>query len=323
MPIMFVIAPILPAQELADPVTFTLDLSDTVTYRGDTSDYTKLGTVAVPTTGISRAFQLGVNVGDIRAVNGQPAKGIWVRKFNPAGQWLPTPAPGQFVSDTTSGPTGECVFNILSADGAWIGALFDRHQDPTGPAHFIVAGGGAFLGVVGEHRLIETIVPERAAASQVEDPSMRRILGGGKSRLIFTLYPRVRPAVQVTPNGPAISHADYSPVTAANPARPGELLIVAATGLGPVKPNLEPPGSIEFSGPPYQEVNSPVTVVFNGTELPVSNKFGWPGQKNDYWIDFQVPSDAPSGVSTLQLIAAWIPGPTVTLPVSALPMGVK
>jgi len=135
------------------------------------------------------------------------------------------------------------------------------------------------------------------------------------------LYPRTRPAIQVTADGPAISHADYSPVTPANPARPGELLILAATGLGPVKPNLDPPGSIQFSGPPYQMVNSPVTVIFNGKELPVSNKLGWPGTKNLYWVDFQVPPDAGSGTATLQLTAAWIPGPSVTLPVSALRIG--
>src|SRR5262249_27262031 len=97
--------------------------------------------------------------------------------------------------------------------------------------------------------------------------------------------------------------------------RPGELLILAATGLGPVRPALLPPGAVEFSGPPYQEVNSPVTVIFNGKELPVINKIGWPGQKALYWVDFQVPSDANSGTVPLQLTAAWIPGPAVNIPV--------
>ena len=36
-----------------------------------------------------------------------------------------------------------------------------------------------------------------------------------------------------------------------------------------------------------------------------------------YRVDFQVPSDATAGAATLQLIAAWIPGPTVTIPVGA------
>jgi uncharacterized protein (TIGR03437 family) len=121
----------------------------------------------------------------------------------------------------------------------------------------------------------------------------------------------------MTANGPAVGHMDYSPVTVANPARPGELLILAAPGLGPVKPGIVPSGAVPFSGPPYQEVNSPVTVVFNGKDVPVTNKIGWPGQKDVYWLDFQVPSDASAGTATLQLTAAWIPGPSVTIPIGA------
>lgn len=316
---MLAIAPILPAQELSDPVVLTLDLTDTTTYRGDTSDYTKLGTLPGPTTGISRPFQQGVNLGDVRAVNGHPVKGLWLRTFNPAGQMLSTPASGQFIADVGASAASMCFFNIVLPDGTWVGSLFDMAHDPPAPSHSVVGGGGAFLGVVGEHGGQDSVAAR--VASEAEDPSMRRILGGGKAQARFILYPRTRPAVQVTANGPAISHSDYSPVTSANPARPGELLILAATGLGPVKPNLDPPGSVEFSGAPYQEVNSPVTVVFNGKELPVINKIGWPGQKHVYWVDFQVPSDAASGTATLQLTAAWIPGPTVTMPVSALPIG--
>jgi uncharacterized protein (TIGR03437 family) len=125
--------------------------------------------------------------------------------------------------------------------------------------------------------------------------------------------------VQMTPGGPAIAHADYSPVTTSNPARPGELLIIAATGLGPVKPGFQPAGTVQFSGPPYQEVNSPVTVTFNGKELPAINKIGWPGQKDLYRVDFQVPSDATTGTATLQLTVAWIPGPVVSIPVGQRP----
>src|SRR5437867_1463578 len=136
--------------------------------------------------------------------------------------------------------------------------------------HAVTGALGAFYGAIGTHSAFTA--PDVRFASNAEDPANRRKLGGGKISHTLYLYPRVRPAVLVTANGPAITHADYSPLTAANPARPGELLILAATGLGPVKPNLEPPGAIQFLGPPYQEVNSPVSVVFNGKELPVVNK---------------------------------------------------
>jgi hypothetical protein len=314
--VVLAITPNLPAQEL-DPVVLVVDVDNFVQYRGDSSDLTKLATITNPTVGVVRTFEHNVQYGDIVAINGKPAKGLWNNTFIIAPLRI-SPLPGQPIADVNSTGIVQCFFHFLGPDGTFVGTLADRGQE-IGAGHIIESGTGAFFGIIGEHRQLDTTAAR--GASMTEDPSMRRVNGGVKTRLRFTLYPRVRPAVQVSANQPAISHADYSPVTASNPAHPGEVLILAATGLGPVKPNLDPPGSIQFSGPPYQEVNSPVSVVFNGAELPVSNKFGWPGQKNVYWVDFQVPSDAPSGVSTLQLIAAWIPGPSVTLPVSALPIG--
>lgn len=132
----------------------------------------------------------------------------------------------------------------------------------------------------------------------------------------FYHYPRVRPSVAVSAGGPLILHADFTPVSAANPARPGEVLIIGAMGLGPVKPNVSiPPEAIRFSDSPTQEVNSPVTVTFNGNELPVIHKIGWPGQTTLYRVDFQVPEDAAAGMATLSLNAMWIPGPQVSIPI--------
>src|SRR5437867_11777700 len=103
--------------------------------------------------------------------------------------------------------------------------------------------------MIGEHRLVESLAPARAA-SVSEDPSMRRIHGGGKMRLRFILYPRSRPTVEVNANGPAIFHEDVSQVTTARPAHAGEVLIVRATDLGPTKPELEPPGARRFPANP-------------------------------------------------------------------------
>ena len=82
-----------------------------------------------------------------------------------------------------------------------------------------------------------------------------------------------------------------------------------------MKPDLAPPGAIRFSADPLQEVNSPVKVILNDKEAPVINKVGWPGETDVYRVDFQVPSDAALGPATLQLAAAWIPGPVVIFPV--------
>jgi hypothetical protein len=305
-------APFVMAQAPLDPVVLTVDVENYVAYRGDVLDPAKVSKDPNPTTGTVLAFLETVQVGDIVAVNGKPAKGL----YQTVGVIMPfraNPTAGQPISDLNSSGFFHCSWEILGPDGAYIGTLSDGGA---GTGHGLMGGIGAFLGVTGAHTT-ENLISQRSASTS-EDPSRRRINGGGgKIRATFYLYPAFRPTVLMTATGPVIVHVDYAPVTAANPARPGEILIIAATGLGPAKPGVLPPGTVPFSGPPYQEVNSPVTVTFNGQELPVINKIGWPGQKDLYRVDFQVPSDASSGMATLQLTATWIPGPAVTIPVGA------
>ena len=306
------------AQAVDEPVIWTVDFENVVQYRGDVTDPTKLARDPnITTPQPTRAFQISYNAGDLVAVNGKPIKGFFTAIWGVVTSTV-VPQSGLNVADLSSSSPLLGHNQFLGPDGAWIGSLtiFGGTSAAPGSIGTVIAGSGAWAGITGENRLLELITPPRVA-SVTEDPAARRINGGGKYRFMFTLYPKFRPTIQVTASGPAITHADYSPLTTANPARPGELLILAATGLGPVKPNLEPAGTIQFSGPPFQEVNSPVTVVFNGKEVPVTTKIGWPGQKSVYWIDFQVPSDAVAGTATLQLVAAWIPGPTVTIPVGA------
>jgi hypothetical protein len=308
-------SPVLLAQTMDEPVVLTIDVENAVIYRGTVFDASKIAKDPGPTRSVNQAFVDGINIGDIVAVNGKPVKGLWSSSFY-ATPYRAAPQPGQEIADFDLAGTNFCTFQIYDTDGTFLGMIRDSGA---GQGHTVVGALGGFLGVYGDHQGGTTTIPTRQA-SIAEDPANRRKLGGGKMSIIFYLYPRVRPAVLVTANGPAVAHIDYSPVTSSNPARPGETLILAATGLGSVKPNLEPPGTIQFSGQPYQEVNSPVTVVFNGKELPVNNKIGWPGQRTLYWVDFQVPPDASAGTATLQLIATWIPGPTVSIPVGSLPV---
>jgi uncharacterized protein (TIGR03437 family) len=104
-------------------------------------------------------------------------------------------------------------------------------------------------------------------------------------------------------------------VTAAKPARAGEVLIVGARNLGPTRPDLLPPGTRPFKADPIEAVNSPVEVTVNGKEAEVTNKVGWPGTYDLYRVDFRVPSGLPPGMATIQLTAAWIPGTPVEIPV--------
>ena len=233
------------AQAPTEPVVLTIDVENYVAYRGDVLDPTKVAANPNPTTGTVAAFLESIQVGDIVAVNGKPAKGL----YQTGGVIMPfraNPTAGQPIADFNSGGRFNCTWEILGDDGAFIGTLLDGGA---GTGHAVTGGIGVFAGVTGVH-VADTLVAQRSASS-AEDPSKRRVNGvTGKIRATFYLYPAFRPTVQMTPNGPAIAHMDYSPVTAANPARPGELLIIAATGLGPVKPGIQPAGTVPFSGPP-------------------------------------------------------------------------
>jgi hypothetical protein len=226
-----------------------------------------------------------------------------------------TPQPGQAIADFDGAGPYICFWQILQTDGNWVGTLADGGAFPPAQSHGIFTGNGAFLGVTGEHRSFEAIRAGRTA-SVSEDPANRRSLpGGGKMRTVFYLYPRYRPSIDVTPTGPAVFHADFSPVTAASPARAGEVLIVAAKNLGPTRPDLLPPGIRPFNADPLEVVNSPVEVTMNGKETEVINRTGWPGTSDRYRVDVRVPSGLPPGTASLQLTAAWIPGPEVKIPV--------
>jgi uncharacterized protein (TIGR03437 family) len=68
-----------------------------------------------------------------------------------------------------------------------------------------------------------------------------------------------------------------------------------------------------FKGDPPEEVNSPVEVTVNGMEAEVMNKIGWPGTYDLYRVDFRVPGGLAPGMASIQLTAAWIPGPEVKI----------
>ena len=149
-------------------------------------------------------------------------------------------------------------------------------------------------------------------ASVAEDPANRILNGGGERRFILHLIPMSWPQIVTTGTGPAIFHADFTPVTAAKPARSGEVLIVTATGLGPTVPGVDP--GQPFPLETVQLVNSPVAVTVNGKPAEVINAIGWPGQVNTYRVDLRVPDATASGTAAIQLTAAWIPGSAVGIP---------
>jgi hypothetical protein len=301
-------------QTAEQPVVLIIEVDNSVLYRGDVTDSTKLARDPGTTSPLpARAFQYTQGAGDIVAVNGKPAKGLISNRVA-ALSLRANPQPGQAIADVDGSGSILYFWDILGPEGNYVGTLVSAGP-PLGQCHAVIGGTGAFLGVIGEFRSLETIRPTRIA-SVTEDPANRRIHPGGKGRTVFHIWPKYRPAVDVTAAGPAVYHtADFSPVTGASPARAGEILTVGARNLGFTRPELLPPGTRPFKADPIEVVNSPIEVTVGGKEAEVINKLGWPVTLDIYRVDFRVPSGLPPGAATLQLTAAWILGPEVKIPV--------
>ena len=304
------------------PVTLNIEVANIVIYRSDVADSTRFATEPGPTTPLPlRTFMPVTFIGDVVAVNGTPAKGNMTMR----GTFLAldrNPAPSVGVADTINRLFGEWAFNIQRTDGSPVGSIMatgwafgDRAAGVLAPGQgdLAVSGGtGAFLGVRGQGN--ETGTPAaRRAASITEDPANRRIIGGNAWSYGFQLIPMARPAFATSANRPMLFHADFTPVTAANPARKGEVLIAAVTGLGPTLPGKQP--GAPFPADTLQEVASPIQVLVNGAAVNSANQVGWPGTAGTYRVDFRVPEDTATGMAAIQLVSAWIPGPSIQIPV--------
>jgi len=307
----------------------TIDVANVVEYQGDISDPSKFGTSPkiTPSAGVG-AFSVNVVFGDIVAVNGEPAKGVYVGR--PVGIVLtPTPKTGQAIADTTHASLRSHTFEILKSDGTPVGTLMSFGLDgglppPGAPSYPVAARGnytifggtGAYLGVRGElvqrQQSLEAVPPR--AASMAEDPSNRRINGGGTIRFFLHTIPMTTPQISTTAGGPAVTHSsDFTPVTASKPAAAGEILSLFATGLGPTSPGVDP--GQPFPSSPAVAVNSPVDVTVNGKPAEVLAAVGYPGSVDGYQVNFRVPPDAEKGIATIQVSAAWIAGAPVTITV--------
>ncbi len=164
----------------------------------------------------------------------------------------------------------------------------------------------AFLGVVsGDLPRCGTVIERRQPH--------RRINGGTRGHFFVYLIPSAWPEIMTTASGPSVFHADFSPVNGAKPARAGETRIVMTTGLGPARPGLSP--GTPFPDSAAQEVNSPLDATVNGKPADVVNKIGWPRTSDMYRVNIRAPDGTAPGMAALQVTAAFIPGPTVSVPV--------
>jgi uncharacterized protein (TIGR03437 family) len=124
------------------------------------------------------------------------------------------------------------------------------------------------------------------------------------------------PGVAAFASGGIIAqHTDYSLVTTASPAKPGEVIIMYLAGLGATNPSV-PSGMAAPSTPPLAEVTLPVTVTVDGQNAVVDYAGLTPGSVGLYQIDFQVPPNAQAGNLNVVVSQNGLVSNTSTLPVS-------
>lgn len=332
----------------APPAVLQIQVQNFVNYYNDVTDWTKLAANGNQTTltGTVPNFALSLDVADIVSVNGEPVKGVFTERRTQYKRSA-NPTPGQFMGDSASSAIQDRYFEILKLDGTPIGNIIVTGMGGAVPApgtpsiiadgNFSVIGGtGAFMGVRGQGGgLNEPSSTSARNASMSEDPANRRLYPTGHRLFVLQLIPVNAPAVVQTANGPAVVHSsDFSLVTAARPARSGEVLSLIATGLGPTQTVCPSAGGTggtvgttcpagvtplqpgdPFPASPLALVNSPVGVSVNGQAAVVQYAGGYPGTTNSYQVNFTMPAGLATGSATLQLSSAWVAGTAVTIPV--------
>jgi hypothetical protein len=307
--------------QTAPSTVLVIDVDNNVEYQQDISDPSKYATnPAVTPPETPRNFYVATIIGDIVAVNGQPAKGTYIGRAR--SLYANVGTPGAAVSDVTRAAIREQIFEILKSDNTPVGTIVAL-GDSGGPVPpgaplaaqkgnwAIVGGTGAFLGARGQEGVG---INSARAASMAEDPGNRRTNGGGPARYVLHVIPMEVPQIAMTPNGAAVTHSkDFSLVSTVAPASAGEALSVFLTGLGPTVPGVDP--GQPFPASPPANVNSPVEVSVNGQPAEVLGAAGLPGALDGYQVNFRLPAAMAKGSATIQVSAAWMASAPVTIQV--------
>jgi hypothetical protein len=307
--------------QTAPPAILVIDVDNNVEYQEDISDPSKYATnPTVTPSATPRNFYVATIIGDIVAVNGQPARGTYVGRAR--SLYANVGTPGAAVADVTRAAIREQIFEIQKSDSTPVGTIVAMGDSggpvpPGAPAAAqkgnwaIVGGTGAFLGARGQEGVG---INSARAASMAEDPGNRRTNGGGPARYVVHVIPMEVPQIAITANGPAVTHSgDFSLVSPSAPASAGEVLSAFLTGLGPTVPGVDP--GQPFPSSPLANVNSPVEVTVNGQPAEVLGAVGLPGTADGYQVNFRLPAGTPKGAVPIQVTAAWVAGAPVTIQV--------
>ncbi len=318
------------------PTLLTVYLTNITAYYQDTVDLTALATLPQATINTANLmknnfFPLEV-IADIAQINGDAVKGLYLSKnlvtksgHDPSGTTAPQ---GTVISDASITGFRHDIFKILNQDDTAIGSIMAAGVSgqpfaPGGPPKIqggdwaIIGGTGVYLGASGQMGGQGgagggggTI----RATSVREDPSLRRSLAGPSNFTTIYLYviPMIRPQI-ISVFHAAVGNEPPKPVTHDHPAKAGDHLILYATGLGPVTPNV--PVGEAFPPNPQSTVISPVTVTIGSTVIPIAtgSAQGVPGYTNGYSVGFTVPTGIPPGETSIQVTSAWIPSAPSTI----------
>ena len=124
------------------------------------------------------------------------------------------------------------------------------------------------------------------------------------------------PGVAAFANGGIVAqhNSDFSLVTAANPAKPGEVIIMYLAGLGATNPPVAS-GMPAPSNPPAS-VTLPVALTVDNQNPKIYFAGLTPGAAGLYQIDFAVPANVSTGNVNVVVMQNGLTSNTTTLPVS-------
>src|SRR5260370_7683 len=106
------------------PVILQVDYANQVSYHYDVYDYTKQASDSTATTSLPvRPFMQWVDVSDIVAVNGKPAKGIWITSGHPTMRFTTSVSPARAIADIARLAMVDQYFEILQPNGLAIGTI--------------------------------------------------------------------------------------------------------------------------------------------------------------------------------------------------------
>ena len=109
------------------------------------------------------------------------------------------------------------------------------------------------------------------------------------------------PTIMVSPEGPDVYHDDWTRVGPRRAAKPGEMLIARAIGLGATEPPV--PADKPFPADPYAKVLARIEVRVNGERAESGLLFAWPNEVGTYRVDFRVPKGTARGVARVEISA--------------------